>query len=221
MAQSGPQTSRCLVMQTHHVIRLVATDLDGTFWNADMVVPEQHLGAVDELNSLGVTVLVATSRRPRVVRSALAAAGLALPAVLLDGAIGIDFRTEQRFHGATFDATIAIAALAAFRAVDLEPCIYIEDPGIDVIVSDNPGTCAAHLAYIADFACVGDLDAAAAARAVYAFTVLGLARDRLQPAAHSLREQGVEVMLYAEPTYGAYGLIVTPPGVSKWSGVDA
>jgi hydroxymethylpyrimidine pyrophosphatase-like HAD family hydrolase len=34
-------------------------------------------------------------------------------------------------------------------------------------------------------------------------------------------DQGVQIMLYAEPTYGAYGLIVNPPGVSKWSGVDA
>lgn len=112
-------------MQTHSVIRLVATDLDGTFWYADMVVPERHADAVRELAAVGVTVLAATSRRPRVARAGLGRAGLALPAVLVDGAIGI------------------------------------------------------------------------------------------------LMDHGVQTMLYAEPIYGAYGLIVNPPGVSKWSGVDA
>lgn len=209
------------LVQTLGVIRLVATDLDGTFWNADMVVPDQHKDAVRELNSLGITVIAATSRRPRVVRSALVTAGIALPAVLVDGALGIDFRTEQRFHEAMFDPTVAVAVLAAFRAVDLEPCIYIEHPSVDIIVSDNPSTCSAHLAYIADVAHVDDLNATAADRPVYAFTVLGLARDRLLPAAHALKARGAEVMLYAEPVYGAYGLIVTPPGISKWSGVEA
>lgn len=28
-------------------------------------------------------------------------------------------------------------------------------------------------------------------------------------------------MLYAEPEYGEYGLIVSPPGVSKWSGIES
>ena len=59
------------VGETQRVIRLVATDLDGTFWTSEMVVPERHVKAVRELASRGVTVLVATSRRPRVVRAAL------------------------------------------------------------------------------------------------------------------------------------------------------
>jgi HAD superfamily hydrolase (TIGR01484 family) len=217
----GEPRRRLPLVQTHSVIRLVATDLDGTFWYADMVVPERHADAVRELAAVGVTVLAATSRRPRVARAGLGRAGLALPAVLVDGAIGIDFRTEQRFHEAMFDSTVAAATLAPFRAVGLEPCIYVEDPSVDVVISDNPATCPAHLAYIADVACVDDLDTAVAARPVYSFSVLGLARDRLEPAAHLLMDHGVQTMLYAEPIYRAYGLIVNPPGVSKWSGVDA
>jgi hypothetical protein len=93
-----------------------------------------------------------------------------------------------------------------------------EDPGVDIVVSDNPATCPAHLAYIADVA--RDLDTTVA-RPVYAFSVLGLARDRLEPAAHLLMDHGVQIMLYAEPAHGAYGLIVNSPGVSEWSGVDA
>jgi hydroxymethylpyrimidine pyrophosphatase-like HAD family hydrolase len=56
------------------VIRLVATDLDGTFWDADLALPQAHLAAARELIEAGVTVLAATSRRPRVVRSRLARA---------------------------------------------------------------------------------------------------------------------------------------------------
>ena len=141
--------------------------------------------------------------------------------MLLDGAVGIDFRTEQRFHEALFDSTVAAAALAAFRTAGLEPCIYVEDPVVDIIVSDHPGTCPAHLAYIGDVSRAEDLDIAIKARPVYAFSVLGLSRDRLEPAARLLIDHGLQTVLYAEPTYGAYGLIVNPPGVSKWSGIDA
>ncbi len=45
-------------------IRLVVTDLDGTFWDRDFIVPPADRAAVEELWSMGVTVLAATSRRP-------------------------------------------------------------------------------------------------------------------------------------------------------------
>jgi hydroxymethylpyrimidine pyrophosphatase-like HAD family hydrolase len=203
------------------MMRLVATDLDGTFWDADRVVPERHAAAARRLASLGVTVLAATSRRPRVVRAGLGAAGLALPAVLVDGAIGIDFRTGRRFHQAMFEPAVAAATLADFRAAGLEPCVYVEDPVVDIVLADNPATCAAHLAHIAGVARVDDLDTVVATQPVYAFSVLGLPIGRLEPAARLLGDHGVQILLYAEPEYGAHGLIVNPPGVSKWSGVEA
>lgn len=186
-----------------------------------MVVPAPHVYAIEEMGRRDVTVLAATSRRPRVVRRALAEAGLCLPAVLVDGAIGIDFRTEERFHEAMFDRSHAVATLAGFRRGGLEPCLYVEDPNIDAVVSEASSTCAAHLAYLADVGRLEDLDEAVLARPVYAFSVLGLPRDRLQPVADLLIRSGMQVLLYVEPVYGDYGLIVNPPGVSKWSGIDA
>lgn len=206
---------------TSKMIRLVATDLDGTFWDGDMAVPEIHADAVRELASRDVTVLAATSRWPRVVRDNLATAGLALPAVLIDGAVGIDFRTEERFHQAAFTPTVAVNALTAFRRAGLEPCVYVDDPDIDIVVSENPATCPAHLARISDVARVECLDTAVTTRPVYAFSVLGLPRERLATASGLLVDQRVHVLLYAEPSYGDYGLIVNAPGVSKWSGIDA
>jgi hydroxymethylpyrimidine pyrophosphatase-like HAD family hydrolase len=64
------------------VIRLLATDLDGTFWGPDFVPPAEHVAAVDELARRDLTVLAATSRRPRVTKQRLGDVGLKLPAVL-------------------------------------------------------------------------------------------------------------------------------------------
>jgi hydroxymethylpyrimidine pyrophosphatase-like HAD family hydrolase len=68
---------------TDAVIRLVATDLDGTLWGADLTIPVQQSQAIGELARRGVAVLAATSRRARVVRPCLERAGVWLPAVLL------------------------------------------------------------------------------------------------------------------------------------------
>ena len=203
------------------MIRLVATDLDGTFWDPQMVVPAAHAEAVQQLDSRGITVLAATSRRPRTVRASLAAAGLALPAVLVDGAIGIDFRTDERFHQAVFDPTVAAAVLGAFREVGLDPCVYIDHPDFDILVSDNPATCAGHLANIAAVTRVEDLDTGIATRPVYAFSLLGLPRAPLDQVSRLLVDHRVETVLFAEPVHGEYGLTVNPPGVSKWSGILA
>jgi hydroxymethylpyrimidine pyrophosphatase-like HAD family hydrolase len=202
------------------VIRLVATDLDGTFWDGDLSIPNAHLAAAGSLMHVGVTVLVATSRRPRIVRRQLAAAGLSLPAVLLDGALGIDFRSDVRFHRAVFDPEVTQRALATFSRFGLQPCLYVEHPDFDIVVSESPSTCAEHLAYLGSIAATGDLQATAATTGVYAMSILGLRRERLSGAAHALREVG-EVLLYPEPDYGQFGLIVNPRGISKWSGVLA
>ena len=168
------------------MICLVATDLDGTFWDAHLRPPVAHLAAAQELLEAGVTVLAATSRRPRVVRRQLDEVGLALPAVLIDGALGVDFRSGERFHQACFDPEAALGTLATFRAYGLDPCLYVEDPEFDIMVSEAPSTCAEHMAKIGSVAATGDLQTTAAARAVYQFSVLGLSRERLGPVAEAL-----------------------------------
>lgn len=203
------------------MIRLVATDLDGTFWGREMVVPDCHAQAIDELGRRGVTVLAATSRRLRVVRSCFQEAGLVLPVVLLDGAIGIDLRTGDRFHQAVFAQADAVAALASFRRFGLDPCVYVEEPDIDVVVSETPSTCAAHMANLGGLVGVEDLDDVVSGRPVYAFSVLGVAREQLERAADLLLSDGAGVTLYPELRFGDYGLIVNPPGITKWSGIEA
>ena len=204
------------------MIRLLATDLDGTFWGRDFVPPPEHLAAVDELARQGVTVLAATSRRPRPTRKRLADIGLALPAVLIDGAVGIDFRTGARFHEAVFGAEAAHDTLAAFQSYGLDPCLYVDDPDIDIVVSTSPSTCPPHLERLGRLAEIRNLAETATTMPVYAFSVLGLDLELLAPVARELAdEHGTTVVLYPEPDYGRYGLIVNPHGVSKWSGIEA
>jgi hydroxymethylpyrimidine pyrophosphatase-like HAD family hydrolase len=204
------------------VIRLVATDLDGTFWGPDFVAPAEHLAAVDALARREVVVLAATSRRPRVTKQRLREAGLRLPAILIDGGIGIDFRTDERFHEAVFGTEAARQTLAVFQTRGLDPCMYVEDPEFDMAVSDRPSTCRAHVDHLGDLARTRDLHETATTHAVYAFSLLGLDHEVLEPLARELvAASGTTVVLYPEPHYGGFGLIVNPEGVSKWSGIEA
>ena len=207
---------------TEAVIRLLATDLDGTFWGPGLVPPAVHVDAVAELARRDVTVLAATSRRPRVARRLLGNVGLKLPAVLIDGAVGIDFRTGERFHEAVFGVEAASNTLAAFQTHGLDPCVYVDDPEIDIAVSLTPSTCAQHLKYLGSIAGTRDLDETAKTMTVYAFSVLGLDHEVLAPLARELTDvHGTTVVLYPESDYGRFGLIVNPRGVSKWPGIEA
>jgi hydroxymethylpyrimidine pyrophosphatase-like HAD family hydrolase len=64
------------------------------------------------------------------------------------------------------------------------------------------------------------LSVSVVARPVYAFSVVGVERQRLEPVAEFLSSSGAQVVLFAEPRFGGFSLIVNPSGVSKWSGVD-
>ena len=76
-------------------VELVVTDLDGTFWHTDDHLPDAVLAAVAELERRGVPLLVATGRRLASTRDPLAAVGLAPPAIMLNGAIGIDLAHQR------------------------------------------------------------------------------------------------------------------------------
>src|SRR6202021_1942701 len=67
-----------------------------------------------------------------------------------------------------------------------------------------------------------DLSETATTMAVYAFSILGLDLEVLGPVARQLAdEHETTVVLYPEPGYGRFGLIVNAHGVSKWSGIEA
>jgi hypothetical protein len=93
-------------------IQLVVSDLDGTLWERDDVVPERTQAALTELEARGVPLLIATGRRVASTRGPLAAIGLAPPAVVLNGGLGLDLATGRRFHRGGYAAGDARAGSA-------------------------------------------------------------------------------------------------------------
>lgn len=203
------------------VIRLVVTDLDETFWDHTLTVPMPHLDAVRQLAELGVEVMVATSRRRRVVAEHLGRVGYSPAAVVLDGTMGVDLADGTRFHDAAFTVDAATGVLARFRAHGLDPCVYVDQPDVDVIVSSTPATSTAHLAYLGPIAATGDLDEAVAAPGAYGFSVTGRPHPEVADLADDLAALGTELMVFHEEQYGGWSVVVAPPGVTKWDGVLA
>lgn len=203
------------------MIRLVVTDLDETFWDADRRVPPAHLAAAAALADQGVELMVATSRRARVVAECLGRDGLDVPAVVIDGAMGVDLRDGRRFHEAAFPVPAAVTVLGRFRDHGLEPCVYVDEVDVDVVLAPEPSTCAAHVDRIGSFARTGDLDAVVAEPGVFGFSVVGRDRTELTALATALASYGAEPNLLPEPGFGGWGLFVAPPAVTKWTGVVA
>jgi hypothetical protein len=200
-------------------IDLVVTDLDGTLWWG---WNETHPSTVDAWRTLeanGVRVLVATGRRVRSTREPLGALGLTPAAVVMNGALVLDLATDERFHRHEFGVDAATAVLAAFRAADLEPCVYVEHTVMDVCVGARPSTHELHLRELGAGVRSLDLDAAVAESPVLMFGIMGHAEPPLAEVQRALA--GVaEVHVAGSEQYGGYSVTVTPVGLSKWIGVE-
>lgn len=212
-------------------VDLVVTDLDGTFWHTDDHIPDQVLAAVAELERRGIPLLVATGRRLTSTRRPLARVGLTPPAVVLNGAQGVDLATGDRFHLAPFPTDEAVAAYDAFVSVDLSPVVYVDDPRFDVFISQSPDTHPGHVRDLGDTAGrrwtstpVGgadDLRQAVADTPVLGFGLIGIPFPEAEAAVAAL-EPIVEVHLDRSIDYpGLASLTAAPRGQSKWDGVLA
>ena len=204
---------------------LVVTDLDRTFWGLDCIAPAAHLEALTELEAAGHTVLAATGRRLRNIARLLDQNGLELPAVGLDGSIGMDFATKERFHRIAFDSAALGKLLDVLDAHGIRPCLYIDDrgePGGDVVIPENPTSVQTHLEFLEEDVNHG-LDPNDVQSDVLELVLTGLPSDLAHLAAKEVHSQSLGVARVDEPDplYGGSRLTVSPPGVSKVSGVEA
>jgi hydroxymethylpyrimidine pyrophosphatase-like HAD family hydrolase len=201
-------------------VQLVVTDLDGTLSDADERIHPASARAVRELEAAGIPVLVATGRRLRMTLAVLEAGGLAGPAVVLDGALGLDLRDGRVFHQVAFPAAAAVKVLEVFGDAGLSPCVYVDRPGVDLVVGDHPSTNPGHLARARPWAATDDLDRVVGDEPVYTFAVVGRPAALLEPV---LREVGAAgaASIVPDLIYGGFTLQVRPPDISKWSGVLA
>jgi hydroxymethylpyrimidine pyrophosphatase-like HAD family hydrolase len=199
-------------------VTLVVTDLDGTLWGRDAVASPAIRAAVAELLADGHGVLAATARRPRAARALLDGSELAIPVVGLNGAMGVQ-ADGTRFHAVPFSTVEAERALAAFTANELQPCVYVLERHVDVVLPPDPSTHPDHRASLAGVTRPGDPAATIAAQPVFAFSVLGRPEGLLRPVADALAAAGFGFDLAPEPVWPDWGLTVMAPGVSKWAGV--
>jgi len=204
------------------MIRLVATDLDGTLWDRTVTVRPDVRAAVDELGRRGIIVLAATGRRPRSARNSLADNRLSLPAVCLDGTFGEDFAAGRRFHESLFDATAAAAVLELFTTHRVAPNVFVDHHAVDVLLGAAPTHRPERAESLLDWAHIGPLEDSVPNHRVAAFTVIGGAFDELAPLAAAVAAAGLaRATLTADSLYGGTSLSVIPNEASKWAGVAA
>lgn len=200
-------------------VSLVVTDLDGTFWHTDDHVAPAVVAAARALDEQRVPLLVATGRRLTTTRGPLAEVGLAPPAVVLNGALGVDLADGSRFHRAPYPTDQATAVLAAFRSVDLQPVVYVDRPDADAVLGPAPSTHPDHARAIGGPPT--DLDQVVAEDAVLGFSLIGVdhalcvaARDAIGDVAETHLDRSLEFS-------GLATITVAPFGQSKWDGVLA
>jgi hydroxymethylpyrimidine pyrophosphatase-like HAD family hydrolase len=201
-------------------VQLVVTDLDGTLSDAAERVHPDSVRAIRALEAAGIPVLVATGRRLRMACAVLEAAGLAGPAVVLDGSLGLDLRDGRVFHRVAFPPGAARQVLEAFAAAGLSPCVYVDRPGVDLVVGEHPSTHPGHLARARPWVAVDDLARVVEAEPVYAFAVVGRPAVLLEPVPSLVGPAG-SASIVGDLVYGGHTVQVRPPRVSKWSGVLA
>lgn len=202
-------------------ISLVVTDLDGTLWHTDGSVHPETARAISVLVQRKVPLLVATGRRARSTQLPLSRIGMAPPAIVMNGAVGVHLSTGERFHLAPFTVVDAVKVLDEFEACGLSPVVYVEGGEFDVWLSREPSTHPEHVEALGPHAGIGDLHAAIETEIVVGFSVLGRPNGELVPAFESI---GALAETHLDRSFdwpGMAGLTVAPLGQSKWDGVVA
>ncbi|SFB03094.1 MULTISPECIES: HAD family hydrolase [unclassified Bacillus (in: firmicutes)] len=131
------------------MIKLIATDMDGTLLNATQQISEENKQAILEAQSRGVEVVIATGRNYQEARYVLEEAGLSCPMICVNGA---EIRTAEGILTAANAISELDAKVAAMKLIEHD--IYFEvytDKGaytndkeksiatlVDIILSANP-----------------------------------------------------------------------------------
>jgi hydroxymethylpyrimidine pyrophosphatase-like HAD family hydrolase len=203
-------------------IDLVVTDLDGTLWDVDGHIHERTIGAIGAIQAAGIIVLAATARRAASTWQLMEANGIALDAVVLDGALGREFGDRSGFHRAGFGPDEAAATLEVLRVLGIEPCINLDRVDRDVVMGERPSTHPAHREWLSPW--VLDAEPAEAVRTlpVLSFSLAGGDAERTRFVASEVaRRLPVAATANKDEQYGGCGLSVRPLGVDKWTGVEA
>lgn len=117
------------------IVRLVATDLDGTFLDPQGRVSARAAAAVRFARSQGIEVLAVTARAPWAMREIAAAAGMGDLAVCGNGAVLYDCRAGEVLEHLPLSRDLAIQLVRAVRKV--LPGIVFASENIEAMVSER------------------------------------------------------------------------------------
>lgn len=203
-------------------IALVATDLDGTLWGYDARLTPPTREAIEQLQIDGIELVAATGHSPASARRLLESNGLMLPLVGLNGAIGVDLRTDERFHRALFSPEVATQVLDVFDRFGLVPNMTVDHPDFDVVTGDQPTSLATFLESGHDLIHYTEMRAAVHTIPILDFFLIGEDAERLLAAQAALgSNEEWNSFCYPGAFYGGMTLAVSPAPVDKWVGVQA
>ena len=196
----------------------MVTDLDGTLWFDGELCHQKSLKAFEKIQDNGVTILIATGRRFRIVADTFANFGWRVPCLLLNGSLCYDFAIEKRLFSVCFSHQENIEILKIFDTHGLSPTLYADD---SYVYACNPTTSKGHLEAIgSDLIMVPALDSYSGRLDILNFCILGVPIESLEGVSQDLSDSGfANPSLYKDQIFDGYSLTVQPFNVSKWSGI--
>ncbi len=108
---------------------LVVSDIDGTLLQAGYGIPKENIEAVDRFVERGGLFSVATGRSVDAVRKYCDWINLSAPAILCNGAVIYDFKTERVIYNKTLSSSV--------RSIVEEICRVFPELGIEVHTVDG------------------------------------------------------------------------------------
>ena len=203
-------------------VDLVVTDLDGTLWDRTGRIHPDTLWALGVLRAASFPLLAATGRSARSAWPVMEANGIALSAVFLDGAIGLEFGATAPFYRHDFGPALAAEVLAIFDELGIGPCINVDTPGPDLVLGPNPLTHPEYLRRLQPWTRREDPWTAVRTLPVLAFTVSGSDHTVVRDLAAAVTSRApVASAISPDRTFGGLHLSFRPLGVNKWTGVAA
>jgi hydroxymethylpyrimidine pyrophosphatase-like HAD family hydrolase len=204
-------------------IEAVITDLDGTFWAADMSVHAETHGAVAQIDAAGIPFVIATGRRARGALHGLAAAGYHdRPGILMNGALVRDRLDGPSFVVEKISGADALAIIAAFDDHGLEPIAYVDDDEHDMLVGGRPAAGTHYVSTAPGIRRVSDLAAEMDRHPVIGFGAFGYERGHLAPIADAINESGWATAILGRSLFeGGHSLMVQASGIDKQTGIEA
>lgn len=219
---------RAAEMTLRSWLELVVTDLDGTLWDGTGIMHPRTRIALQVIQAASVPVLAATGRRARSAWPVMAANGIALPAVFLDGAIGLEFQASKPFWRCEFTPALAAQVLGILDELGAGPCINVdasgagEFPDRDVVIGDNTMTHPEYLRRLHPSVRGEDPWTAVRTLPILAFTLLATDEAAIRDIAEEVTGRApVAAAISADRSLGGFHLSFRPLGVTKWSGVAA